>query len=184
MEKASIDKVLSNAEIKSMINAFGCGFSEGYGNDFDINKLRYNKIILMTDADVDGSHIDTLLLTFLYRFMPELIHSGHVYLAQPPLYKAESKSGTVYIQTDNELKQYMKKHREGSYKLQRYKGLGEMSPEQLWETTLNPKTRTLKQVNIEDAKEASETVSLLMSTNVENRKNFIYENADFAELDI
>ena len=128
VEKASIDKVLSNAEIKSMINAFGCGFSEGYGNDFDINKLKYNKIILMTDADVDGSHIDTLLLTFLYRFMPELIHSGHVYLAQPPLYKAESKSGTIYIQTDNELKQYIKKHREGSYKLQRYKGYEKVWP--------------------------------------------------------
>ncbi len=128
VEKASIDKVLSNAEIKSMINAFGCGFSEGYGNDFDINKLRYNKIILMTDADVDGSHIDTLLLTLFYRFMPELIYSGHVYIAQPPLYKAETKTNIEYLQTDEDLKKYKKKHREGSYKLQRYKGYEKVWP--------------------------------------------------------
>ena len=122
IEKASIDKVLANAEIKTMIQAFGCGFSEGYGNDFDITKLRYHKIILATDADVDGSHIDTLLLTFFYRFMPELIYAGHIYLAQPPLYKAETKKETVYLQTDADLAKYQKKHKEGSYKLQRYKG--------------------------------------------------------------
>lgn len=184
VEKASMDKVLANAEIKAMINAFGCGFSEGYGNDFDITKLKYGKIILTTDADVDGSHIDTLLLTFLYRFMPNLIHEGHVYIAQPPLYKAETKKGVIYLQTDEELEKYKKKHKEGSYKLQRYKGLGEMTPEQLWETTMNPATRLLKQVTIEDAKEASDLVTLLMGSQVEPRREFIHENANYANLDI
>lgn len=185
VEKATIDKVLANSEIKTMINAFGCGFSEGYGNDFDINKLKYNKIILMTDADVDGSHIDTLLLTFLYRFMPELIFEGHVYIAQPPLYKVSSKRGGVkYLKNDTALEKYRKTHKEGTYTLQRYKGLGEMSPEQLWETTLNPATRTLKQVFIEDAMDASESVSLLMGNQVEPRRQFIHENADYATIDI
>ena len=150
VEKASMDKVLANAEIKTMINAFGCGFSEGYGNDFDIEKLRYNKIILMTDADVDGAHIDTLLLTFFYRFMPELITHGHIYIVT----------------------------------LQRYKGLGEMDPKQLWETTLNPETRILKQVEIEDAKMASDVTSMLMGSEVAPRRNFIYTHATDAELDI
>lgn len=185
VEKATIDKVLANAEIKTMINAFGCGFSEGYGNDFDITKLKYNKIILMTDADVDGSHIDTLLLTFLYRFMPDLIFEGHVYIAQPPLYKASSKrGGPKYLKNDAALEKYKKTHKDGTYSLQRYKGLGEMSPEQLWETTLNPETRTLKQVFIEDAKAASESVSLLMGNQVEPRRQFIHENADYATVDI
>jgi len=185
VEKATIDKVIANAEIKTMINAFGCGFSEGYGNDFDISKLRYNKIILMTDADVDGSHIDTLLLTFLYRFMQELIFEGHVYIAQPPLYKVSSKRGdSKYLKNDFELEKYKKTHKEGSYTLQRYKGLGEMSPEQLWETTLNPTTRILKQVIIEDAKAASESVSLLMGNQVEPRRQFICENSNYATVDI
>lgn len=185
VEKATIDKVLANAEIKTMINAFGCGFSEGYGNDFDISKLKYNKIILMTDADVDGSHIDTLLLTFLYRFMPDLIFEGHVYIAQPPLYKVSSKrGGPKYLKNDAALEKYKKTHKDGTYSLQRYKGLGEMSPEQLWETTLNPETRTLKQVFIEDAKAASESVSLLMGNQVEPRRQFIHENADYATVDI
>lgn len=185
VEKATIDKVLANAEIKTMINAFGCGFSEGYGNDFDITKLKYNKIILMTDADVDGSHIDTLLLTFLYRFMPDLIFEGHVYIAQPPLYKVSSKrGGPKYLKNDAALEKYKKTHKDGTYSLQRYKGLGEMSPEQLWETTLNPETRTLKQVFIEDAKAASESVSLLMGNQVEPRRQFIHENADYATVDI
>ncbi|RHB42276.1 DNA gyrase subunit B [Enterocloster aldenensis] len=185
VEKATIDKVLANAEIKTMINAFGCGFSEGYGNDFDITKLKYNKIILMTDADVDGSHIDTLLLTFLYRFMPDLIFEGHVYIAQPPLYKVSSKRGVPkYLKNDAALEKYKKTHKDGTYSLQRYKGLGEMSPEQLWETTLNPETRTLKQVFIEDAKAASESVSLLMGNQVEPRRQFIHENADYATVDI
>ena len=185
VEKATIDKVLANAEIKTMINAFGCGFSEGYGNDFDITKLKYNKIILMTDADVDGSHIDTLLLTFLYRFMPDLIFEGHVYIAQPPLYKVSSKrGGPKYLKNDAALEKYKKTHKDGTYSLQRYKGLGEMSPEQLWETTLNPETRSLKQVFIEDAKAASESVSLLMGNQVEPRRQFIHENADYATVDI
>ena len=151
VEKASIDKVLANAEIKTMINAFGCGFSEGYGNDFDITKLKYDKIILMTDADVDGSHIDTLLLTFLYRFMPELIYDGHVYIAMPPLYKVVPKKGEErYLYDDRALEEYRRTHK-GDFTLQRYKGLGEMDADQLWETTLNPENRVLKRVEIEDA---------------------------------
>ena len=136
VEKASIDKVLANAEIKTMINAFGCGFSEGYGNDFDISKLRYDKIIIMADADVDGAHISTLLLTLFYRFMPELIFEGHVYIAMPPLYKAMPKKGEEeYLYDDKALEQY-RKSQTGPFTLQRYKGLGEMDAEQLWETTL------------------------------------------------
>ena len=156
VEKASMDKVLANAEIKTMINAFGCGFSEGYGNDFDITKLKYDKIVLMTDADVDGSHIDTLLLTFLYRFMPELIYDGHVYIAMPPLYKVVPKRGEErYLYDDKALEEYKKSHA-GDFTLQRYKGLGEMDADQLWETTLNPENRVLKRVEIEDARMASE----------------------------
>jgi len=184
VEKASIDKVLANAEIKTMINAFGCGFSEGYGNDFDINKLRYNKIVIMTDADVDGSHISNLLLTLFYRFMPELIFEGHVYLAMPPLYKAmPSKGEEEYLYDDKALEKYRKKHK-GPFTLQRYKGLGEMDADQLWETTLNPETRILKQVEIEDARMASEITELLMGTDVPPRKAFIYEHAQDAELDV
>lgn len=183
VEKASIDKVLANAEIKTMINAFGCGFSEGYGNDFDIEKLRYNKIILMTDADVDGAHIDTLLLTFFYRFMPELITHGHIYIATPPLYKVVPKKGEgEYLYDDKALEKYRKHHT--GFTLQRYKGLGEMDPKQLWETTLNPETRILKQVEIEDAKMASDVTSMLMGSEVAPRRNFIYTHATDAELDI
>ena len=184
VEKASIDKVLANAEIKTMINAFGCGFSEGYGNDFDITKLRYDKIVIMTDADVDGSHISNLLLTLFYRFMPELIFEGHVYLAMPPLYKAmPSKGEEEYLYDDKALERYRKKHK-GPFTLQRYKGLGEMDAEQLWETTLNPESRILKQVEIEDARMASEITELLMGTDVPPRKAFIYEHAQDAELDV
>lgn len=184
VEKASMDKVLANAEIKTMINAFGCGFSEGYGNDFDIEKLRYNKIILMTDADVDGAHIDTLLLTFFYRFMPELITHGHIYIATPPLYKVVPKKGKgEYLYDDKALEKYRKTH-SGGFTLQRYKGLGEMDPKQLWETTLDPETRILKQVEIEDAKMASEVTSMLMGSEVAPRRNFIYTHATDAELDI
>ena len=183
VEKASMDKVLANAEIKTMINAFGCGFSEGYGNDFDISKLRYNKIILMTDADVDGSHINTLLLTFLYRFMPELIYNGHVYIAMPPLYKVVPKKGEgVYLYDDKELERYRKTHK-GEFTLQRYKGLGEMDPDQLWETTLDPERRVLKQVEIEDARMASEITEMLMGNDVPPRRKFIYDHADEAEID-
>ncbi len=184
VEKASIDKVLANAEIKTMINAFGCGFSEGYGNDFDITKLRYDKIIIMADADVDGAHISTLLLTLFYRFMPELIYEGHVYIAMPPLYKAmPSKGAEQYLYDDKALEQYRKRHK-GPFTLQRYKGLGEMDADQLWETTLNPESRILKQVEIEDARMASEVTEMLMGTEVPPRKAFIYEHATDAELDI
>ena len=183
VEKASMDKVLANAEIKTMINTFGCGFSEGYGNDFDITKLKYNKIILMTDADVDGSHIDTLLLTFLYRFMPELIYNGHVYIAMPPLYKViPSRGQEMYLYDDKELERYRKTHT-GDFRLQRYKGLGEMDPEQLWETTLDPERRVLKRVEIEDARMASEVTEMLMGSEVPPRKQFIYDHANEAEID-
>ncbi len=184
VEKASIDKVLANAEIKTMINAFGCGFSEGYGNDFDISKLRYDKIIIMADADVDGAHISTLLLTLFYRFMPELIYEGHVYIAMPPLYKAmPSKGAEEYLYDDKALEKYRKRHK-GPFTLQRYKGLGEMDAEQLWETTLDPEKRMLKQVEIEDARMASEVTEMLMGTEVPPRKAFIYKNAQEAELDV
>ena len=184
VEKASIDKVLANAEIKTMINAFGCGFSEGYGNDFDITKLRYDKIIIMADADVDGAHISTLLLTLFYRFMPELIFEGHVYIAMPPLYKAmPAKGAEQYLYDDKALEKYRKTHK-GPFTLQRYKGLGEMDAAQLWETTLDPETRLLKQVEIEDARMASEMTELLMGTDVPPRRAFIYDHATDAALDI
>ena len=184
VEKATMDKVLANAEIKTMINSFGCGFSEGYGNDFDISKLRYHKIIIMTDADVDGAHIATLLLTFFYRFMPELISHGHIYLATPPLYKAIPKKGQeIYLYDDAALAKYRARQK-GSFTLQRYKGLGEMDAQQLWETTLNPETRTLKQIEIEDARMASDVTSMLMGSDVPPRRQFIYENANDATLDI
>lgn len=184
VEKASIDKVLANAEIKTMINAFGCGFSEGYGNDFDITKLRYDKIIIMADADVDGAHISTLLLTLFYRFMPELIYEGHVYVAMPPLYKAiPSKGEEEYLYDDAALERYRRTHK-GSFTLQRYKGLGEMDAQQLWETTLNPETRILKRVEIEDGRMASDITELLMGNDVPPRKMFIYEHAKDAALDV
>ena len=184
VSKAGMDKVLANEEIKTMIQAFGCGFSEGYGNDFDINKLRYDKIIIMTDADVDGAHIATLLLTFFYKFMPDLITSGHVYLATPPLYKAVPNKGKQeYLYDDEALSKYRKAHRNSKFTLQRFKGLGEMDPEQLWETTLNPETRTLKRVEIDDALEAAEITEVLMGSNVAPRKAFIHDNAEFADVD-
>ena len=184
VEKASIDKVLANAEIKTMINAFGCGFSEGYGNDFDITKLRYDKIVIMADADVDGAHISTLLLTLFYRFMPDLIYEGHVYIAMPPLYKAmPSKGKEEYLYDDKALERYRRTHK-GNFTLQRYKGLGEMDAGQLWETTLNPETRILKRVEIEDARMASDVTEMLMGSDVPPRRAFIYEHAQDAELDI
>ncbi len=184
VEKASIDRILGNAEIKTMINAFGCGFSEGYGNDFDISKLRYDKIVIMADADVDGAHISTLLLTLFYRFMPELIFEGHVYIAMPPLYKAMPARGREeYLYDDEALDRYRKTHK-GSFTLQRYKGLGEMDASQLWETTLNPETRILRKVEIDDARLASEITGLLMGPDVPPRKAFIYRHAQDASLDI
>lgn len=187
VEKASMDKVLANAEIKTMINAFGCGFSEGYGNDFDIAKLRYHKIVLMTDADVDGSHIDTLLLTFLYRFMPELIQNGHVYIAMPPLFKVIPKKGKEeYLYDEKALERYRRTHT-GEFTLQRYKGLGEMDAEQLWETTMDPERRILLRVQIdsETASEVDLTFATLMGDQVEPRREFIEANAKYVKnLDI
>ncbi len=184
VEKASIDKVLANAEIKTMINAFGCGFSEGYGNDFDITKLRYHKIIIMADADVDGAHISTLLLTLFYRFMPELISEGHVYIAMPPLYKTiPSKGKEEYLYDDKALEKYRKTHK-GPFTLQRYKGLGEMDANQLWETTLDPEHRKLKLVEIDDNFQADKITEMLMGTEVPPRKKYIYDHAKDALLDI
>ena len=185
VEKASIDKILANAEIKTMINAFGCGFSEGYGNDFDITKLRYDKIVIMADADVDGAHISTLLLTLFYRFMPELIFEGHVYVAMPPLYKViPAKGEEEYLYDDAALEKYRRKHVNQKFTLQRYKGLGEMDAQQLWETTLNPETRMMRRIEIEDGRMASDITALLMGTDVPPRKAFIYEHAHDAELDV
>ena len=180
VEKARLDKIYGNAEIKAMITAFGTGIHD----DFDISKLRYHKIIIMTDADVDGAHISTLLLTFLYRFMPELIKQGYVYLAQPPLYKIEKNKKVWYAYSDEELNSIlMDIGRDNSNKIQRYKGLGEMDAEQLWETTLDPERRVLKRVEIEDARMASEVTEMLMGSEVGPRRQFIYEHADEAEID-
>ena len=182
VEKARLDRVYGNAEIKSMITAFGTGIHD----DFDITKLRYHKIIIMTDADVDGAHISTLLLTFIYRFMPELIKQGYVYLAQPPLYKVEKNKRIWYAYSDAELNSILKDiGRDSSNKIQRYKGLGEMDAEQLWETTMDPEKRVLKRVliNDENASEIDVTFSTLMGDKVEPRREFIEENAQYAEMD-
>ena len=176
MEKARLDKIYGNAEIKAMITAFGTGIHD----DFDISKLRYNKIIIMTDADVDGAHISTLLLTFLYRFMPELIRQGHVYLAQPPLYKIEKNKKVWYAYSDPELNSILKEiGRDNNNKIQRYKGLGEMDAEQLWETTMDPERRILLRVNMDDdvASELDLTFTTLMGDQVEPRREFIEANA-------
>ena len=185
VEKASIDKVLANAEIKTMITSFGCGFSEGYGNDFDITRLRYDKIIIMADADVDGAHIGTLLLTLFYRYMPDLINEGHVYVAMPPLYKViPAKGEGEYLYDDKALEVYRRQHKGKNFTLQRYKGLGEMDPDQLWETTLNPETRRLRRIEIGDASLSSDITDVLMGTDVPPRRAFIYEHAKDAELDV
>lgn len=185
VEKATMQKVLANAEIKTMIYAFGCGFLTGYGNDFDISKLNYNKIILMTDADVDGRHIDTLLMTFFYRFMPEIITNGNLYLANPPLYKVIPKKGeSFYIRDDKGLAEYRKHHKDSSFILNRMKGLGELAAEELWETTMNPETRMLTQVSLEDAITASKLTSTLMGDAVDVRKTYIHENSNLATLDV
>ena len=183
VEKARLDRIYGSTEIKAMITAFGTGIHE----DFDISKLRYDKIIIMTDADVDGAHISTLLLTFIYRFMPELIKQGHVYLAQPPLYKVEKNKRIWYAYSDDELNEILKNiGRDSSNKIQRYKGLGEMDAEQLWETTMDPERRILLRV-IMDEETTSEldlTFTTLMGDQVEPRREFIELNARYGTLDI
>ena len=184
VEKARLDKIYGNAEIKAMITAFGTGIHE----DFDISKLRYHKIIIMTDADVDGAHISTLLLTFLYRFMPDLIKEGYVYLAQPPLYKLEKNKKVWYAYSDDELNQILTEvGRDSNNKIQRYKGLGEMDAEQLWETTMDPEHRILLRVTMDDetSSELDLTFTTLMGDKVEPRREFIEENAKYVQnLDI
>ena len=180
VEKARLDKIYGNAEIKAMITAFGTGIHE----DFDISKLRYHKIIIMTDADVDGAHISTLMLTFLYRFMPELIKQGYVYLAKPPLYKIEKSKKVWYAYDDMELNSILEEiGRDGNNKIQRYKGLGEMDAEQLWETTMDPETRILERVTIDDttASEIDLTFTTLMGDKVEPRREFIEANAQYVQ---
>ncbi len=188
VEKSSLERILTNNEIKSMISAFGCGI----GEEFDISKLRYDKIIILTDADVDGAHISTLLLTFFYRFMPELIKEGKIYRGLPPLYQVEyipsgtgkKKKQTKYLFNDFELEKFRKNTKGKISSLQRYKGLGEMDAHQLWETTLDPETRILAQVTINDSLEADEITTILMSSNVPPRRHFIMEEAKYAKLDI
>ena len=184
VEKATLEKILLNNEIKSMIAAFGCGI----GDEFDINKLRYDKIIILTDADVDGAHISTLLLTFFYRFMPELIYSGKIYRGLPPLYKVDytngKKKNSEYIFNDFELEKFRKNKSNKITGIQRYKGLGEMDAEQLWETTLDPESRVLAQISISDSVDADEVTTTLMSSNVPPRRQFIMEEARYANLDI
>ena len=181
VEKSRLDKILSSDEIRNMITAYGCGI----GDDFDLEKLRYHKIIIMTDADVDGAHIRTLLLTFFFRYMRPLIENGFVYAAQPPLYKVKKQKQEYYVYSDRELEALLEKIGRNGIELQRYKGLGEMNAEQLWDTTMNPETRTLLQVSIEDAAVADEVFSMLMGDKVAPRKEFIEENARFVRnLDI
>ena len=184
VEKARLDKIYANAEIKAMITAFGTGIHE----DFDISKLRYDKIIIMTDADVDGAHISTLLLTFLYRFMPDLIKEGHVYLAQPPLFKLEKNKKVWYAYDDDELSAILDEvGRDQSNKIQRYKGLGEMDADQLWETTMDPERRVLLKVTMDEeaSSELDLTFTTLMGDQVEPRREFIEENAKYVQnLDI
>ncbi|MCR5797702.1 MAG: DNA topoisomerase IV subunit B, partial [Eubacterium sp.] len=183
VEKARLDKILVNNEIKAMITAFGTGISE----DFDISKLRYHKIIIMTDADVDGAHIATLLLTFFYRFMPDLIKEGYVYLAQPPLYKIDKNKKSYYVYSDEELNSKLEElGRDGNNSIQRYKGLGEMDAEQLWDTTMDPSKRVLLKVQMdeEQSSEIDLTFTTLMGDQVEPRREFIEKNARFANLDI
>ena len=183
VEKKTVAKVLENAEIKALINAFGCGFMQGYGNDFDINKLNYDKIIIMTDADVDGAHISTLMLTFFYRFYPDLINEGHIYIAIPPLYRVGEGKHMQYLYSDEELNRYRKKHT-GKFTIQRYKGLGEMDADQLYETTMNPESRVLKQVSINSIVEANKLTQTLMGTEVAPRREYIETHSTDAVLDI
>ena len=174
VEKSRLDKILSNEEIKTIITAIGTGIG---ADEFNIEKARYHKIIIMTDADVDGAHIKTLILTFFFRYMPDLIKQGLLYIAKPPLYNVKIGKESIYVYTDDERDKVLKSHDKSKVVVQRYKGLGEMNPEQLWETTMDPQRRTLLQVCIDDEVEAEETFSILMGDAVEPRRKFIEENA-------
>ena len=176
VEKARVDKVITNEKLVPVVMALGTGI----GEDFDINKLRYHKIIIMADADVDGAHIRTLLLTFFFRYMPQIIEDGYVYLAQPPLFKVSKGKKSSYAFSDEERDDKIAEFG-GDCDIQRYKGLGEMDPEQLWETTMDPEFRTMLRVTIEDAQRASENFSILMGDNVEPRREFIEKNAKFVQ---
>ena len=176
VEKARVDKVITNEKLVPVVMALGTGI----GDDFDISKLRYHKIIIMADADVDGAHIRTLLLTFFFRYMPQLLEEGHIYLAQPPLFKVSKGKRSVYAFSDEQRDQEIEEFG-GDCDIQRYKGLGEMDPEQLWETTMDPEFRTMLRVTIEDAQRASENFSILMGDNVEPRREFIEQNAKFVQ---
>jgi len=176
VEKTRLDRALQNKEILSMIQAFGTGI----GEDFDVAKLRYHKVIIMTDADVDGAHIRTLLLTFLFRYLKPLVEQGYIYIAQPPLYKVQYGRNIQYAYSDKELETIISQN-DGRPSLQRYKGLGEMNPEQLWETTMNPAERTLLKVTLEDTIKADQVFSMLMGDDVESRKDFINENAEYVK---
>ena len=178
VEKSGLNKILSNNEIRTLISAIGCGIGE---DDFDISKVRYKKIVIMTDADVDGAHIRTLLLTFFFRFMKDLIDGGIIYIAQPPLYRIRHDKRHDYMYSDEELQKFLKKFGEKKYDIQRYKGLGEMNPDQLWQTTMDPEKRVLKKVSMEDAAEADRLFSILMGGEVEPRRKFIEENARYVE---
>jgi DNA gyrase subunit B len=178
VEKSGLNKILSNNEIRTLISAIGCGIGE---DDFDISKVRYKKVVIMTDADVDGAHIRTLLLTFFFRFMKDLIEGGIVYIAQPPLYRLRYDKASEYLYSDDELQRFLKKHGDKKCDIQRYKGLGEMNPDQLWQTTMDPEKRILKKVTMEDAAEADRLFSILMGGEVEPRRKFIEENARYVE---
>lgn len=181
VEKSRMDKILQNNEITTIITALGCGI----GENFDLERLRYHKVIIMTDADVDGAHICTLILTLFYRYMPQLVEAGHVFIAQPPLFRLKQKREEEYFYHEKDLKARVKSIKKGSYQIQRYKGLGEMNPSQLWETTMDPQRRTLQQVVIQDAIEADQIFSRLMGSQAERRKEFIFSNAYRADnLDI
>jgi DNA gyrase subunit B len=183
VEKARFDKILSNEEIKTIVTTLGTGIGD---EDFDVGKLRYGKIIIMTDADVDGSHIRTLLLTFFYRYMKELFDYGKIYIAQPPLYRIKNKKEITYAYDEEEKEQLIKRlNGEGNIDLQRYKGLGEMNPDQLWSTTMDPEKRTILKVSIDNAAEADHIFSTLMGDDVEPRRSFIEKNAKYVKnLDI
>jgi DNA gyrase subunit B len=173
VEKARLDKILAYQEIRSMITAFGAGIDD----EFDVSKIRYDRIIIMTDADVDGAHIRTLLLTFFFRYMKPLIEEGHVYIAQPPLYKVSKSKKDYYVYSDRELEKKLAEIGKENVGIQRYKGLGEMNPEQLWETTMNPENRVLLRVDVADAVAADEIFTVLMGDKVEPRREFITQNA-------